>query len=114
MPVLQLRDVLLFGVPLALSASSLAAMHWYPWRGEGNLRLTRVEAYSMGTLVVVGLPVAAMGLSIAMQIVVSLWFWMALLVANMLVGGATVSVAYWVDEKRPLGLEGRDHDAPYR
>lgn len=108
MSVLQLRDVLLFGVPLVLSSTLLGLLHWFPWNG-GSVELTRMQAYTTGTLVVVGVPVAAMLVASAVEMEAGQLFWAALLVANTVVSGATVKVAYWIDSGKAIGQEEMSH-----
>jgi hypothetical protein len=97
-------DVLLFVLPLLISALSLAAMHWFPWHG-GARPLGRIAAYSAGTTVVVGVPVLTMLLAATLGMHRLEWFWATLLVANTAVSGGTVSLAYWIDSRRALTLE---------
>ncbi len=108
-PQLELADLVVFGVPSVMSAITLAALHWFPWHGSGALALKRTDAYAMGTLVVVGVPVAAMLLTASLGIVYGQVFWAAVLMANVLVSGATVHLAYWIDSRRALTLEDAHH-----
>lgn len=107
MSVLELRDILLFGVPIALASASLFALHWYPWN-RGVRELERLTAYTIGTSVVVGAPVIAMLTAIALEIEHPLSFWVAHLVVNTTVCGATVKFAYFIDDGLALGLEDDD------
>lgn len=100
----QIQDMLLFCAPLAASAVSLGLLHWFPWNG-GAANLQRPTAYALGTLVTVGIPAATMLLAAALGMHKGEVFWAVLLVANALVSGATVNVAYWIDSKRPITLE---------
>lgn len=104
MPTLQLQDALLFGVPILLSASTLAWMHFYPWN-KGTRPLSRVDAYTMGTAVVVGFPVVAMLIADALQMGKDERFWAVHLIVNAIISGITVKTAYWVDENRPVSTE---------
>ena len=101
---MQLHDAVVFAAPLAASAVTLTALHWFPWHG-GLAPLRRTTAYVLGTLVTVGIPVATMLLTAALGLVYGQAFWAALLVANTAVSGATVHVAYWIDGHRALTLE---------
>jgi hypothetical protein len=80
----------------------LAALHWYPWRG-----LSRVAAYALGTCVTVGVPVLTMLAAALLETGYSELTWAAFLVANTIVCGATVQLAYLVDSRRPLTLEDK-------
>ena len=100
-------DVLMFALPLAFSATALAAMHWFPWH-SGTRPLGRVAAYTAGATVVVGVPVLTMLLAAVLGIHRLEWFWATLLVANTAVSGVTVNLAYWIDSRRALTLED-DH-----
>lgn len=105
-----LEDALLFGVPLVLSASTLSAMHWYPWN-RGVHELDRVSAYVMGTAVVVGYPVIAMFVARGLHMPKDELWWALLLLANTIVSGATVKAAYWIDSARAVGeSEVRAHE----
>jgi hypothetical protein len=97
---LQLRLVVVFLV-LALSALSLSTLHWFPW----PTRLKRIEAYALGVVVLLGVPVGAMVITHAAGLMYGQLFWAGLLVANAIVGGTTVILAYAVDKRRPLNLE---------
>lgn len=108
-PQLELADIVVFCTPGVLSSLTLAALHWFPWHGRGYASLSRIAAYTMGTLVVVGVPVATMLLTATLGIVYGQVFWAAVLVANMLVSGATVHLAYWIDSRRALTLEDAHH-----
>ena len=99
-------DLLLFGLPLLFSAVSLFALHWFPWHG-GARPLSRTDAYTIGTLIVVGLPVLTMLLGALLGQLRGQVFWAVLLLANMAVSGATVHLAYWIDSRRALTLEDR-------
>lgn len=103
-PQLELADLVVFCAPLAASAITLSALHWFPWHGGARV-LSRTTAYAVGTLVVVGVPVAAMLLTYALGLFYGQLFWATLLAANVLVSGATVHLAYWVDSRRALTLE---------
>lgn len=107
-PQLELADLVVFGAPLGVSAITLAALHWFPWHG-GAKPLDRLSAYSAGTLVVVGVPVTAMLLTAALGLMHGQLFWALLMIANMLVSGATVHLAYWIDSRRALTLEDAHH-----
>lgn len=96
--------MVVFAAPPAASSLALAALHWFPWHG-GARPLARVDAYAVGTLVVVGVPVATMLLTAALGIVYGQLFWAALLAANVAVSGATVRLAYWIDSRKALTLE---------
>lgn len=97
-------DALLVGIPLLFSATILAAMHWFPWH-SGTRPLGRVAAYTAGTLVVVGVPVLTMLIAALFGLHRTEWFWAAFLIANTLVSGGTVSLAYWIDSRRAVTLE---------
>ena len=97
------------GCVLAFSVLALGLLHWFPW----PTRLKRVEAYTLGTSVLLGAPVAAMVITHAAGLVYGQLFWAALLVANAAVGGATVLVAYEIDKHRPVNLEDV-HRGPQR
>jgi hypothetical protein len=104
MSVMQLRDILLFGVPVTLSVTTLTAMHWYPWH-NGTKQLDRITAYTLGTAVVVGFPVVAMLVAAAMHMPQNELFWAALLISNTAASGATVKAAYWVDGNKAVSPE---------
>lgn len=91
--------VTLTAAPL-ISATTLAAMHWFPHRPRGH-----VARYALGTSVVVGVPVAAMLVTAALGLAYPSLFWAALLVVNTAIGGATVAGAYWLDSRRAVGHE---------
>jgi hypothetical protein len=97
-------QTLLFGIPVALSVTSLAALHWYPWN-RGTQPLSRLAAYAVGTSVVVGFPVAAMLVAMALHMPQTELFWSSLLIANTAASGATVKLAYWIDGSRAVSLE---------
>lgn len=97
-------DVLLFVVPLLISASALAALHWFPWH-NGTRPLGRLAAYTVGTSVVVGVPVTTMLVAAGLGEHRLEWFWAALLLANSAVSGATVGIAHWIDARSALTLE---------
>lgn len=84
-------------------------MHWFPWNG-GAQQLTRLEAYTRGTAVIIGVPIVAMLIAYFSGINRNELFWAVLLIINTLVSGMTVSLAYWIDSKRTLTLED-DHAA---
>lgn len=96
-----LHDLLLFAGPLSASAVTLAAMHWFP----GARRLERTTAYAFGTIATVGIPVVTMVLAAALGFARDELFWASVLVANTLIAGGTVKLAYWIDSKQPLTLE---------
>ncbi len=104
MQILELRSALLFGVSIALSVTTLAAMHWYPWN-RGTAPLARTTAYAMGTSIVVGFPVIAILIASALGLQYSQLVWAALLVANTAVSGATVKTAYWIDSAKAITLD---------
>lgn len=108
-PQVSVADVLVFAAPLGASVVTLAAMHWFPWH-NGARPLRRTAAYTAGTLVVVGIPVAAMLLVTALGAAYGQLFWAALLVANAIASGATVHLAYWIDSHRALTLEDTHAD----
>ena len=97
-------DALLFGLPLLFSSITLAALHWFPWH-NGARPLGRVAAYAAGTAVVVGVPVLTMLTAATLGYHRLEWFWAVLLVANTLVSGGTVRLAYWIDSRRAVTLE---------
>ena len=97
---LQVRTLVVFLV-LALTALTLANLHWFPW----PTRLKRVEAYALGVAVLLGVPIGAMVITHAAGLVYGQLFWAGLLVANAAVGGGTVIVAYAIDKRRPVNLE---------
>lgn len=101
---IDVADALLFVTPLAVSTLALTAMHFYPWH-RGARPLRRVDAYALGTLVTVGVPVVTMLLAALLTMRHSELFWAALLVVNALVSGATVNLCYVIDAGRALGLE---------
>lgn len=68
---------------LATTAALLAALHWFPWRR----RLTRVEAYTLGTLAILVGQGVYLGFGRG-------WLELAAFAA---VGGAIVSAAYLYD-----------------
>jgi hypothetical protein len=106
--MLDVSDLVVFAAPQVVSATTLSAMHWFPWHG-GQRKPGRVAAYAMGTAVTMGVPVATMLLTVATGNQYGTLFWAALIVANTLVSGATVAVAYWIDSRRPVGeAEVRD------
>lgn len=100
---------LLFVGPLVASATLLAALHWFPWN-RGARPLTRIAAYTVGTLVIVGVPVLAMLLAVGLQRPQGELFWVALLVANTGISGLTVKICYYVDAGRALTLEDAAHE----
>jgi hypothetical protein len=104
MSSIDLRDAFLFGVPVALSASTLAWLHFYPWN-KGTKPLDRLAAYTVGTAVVVGFPVAAMFAARALHLPQDELFWALLLITNTVASGATVRGAYWVDGQRAVTPE---------
>lgn len=104
---LQLGDLLLFGVPLAFSSAVLAALHWYPWN-RGTKPLTRRQAYTIGTLVLMGSPISAMLVSLGLEMRHDEVFWIAHLLATMFVCGSTVNFTYWLDGIRAVSLEDSD------
>lgn len=101
-----INNALLFGATHVVSALALTTAHYFPWlpnRGE----LDRVTAYAIGTAVVVGMPVVTMMLAYLTGNHRSELFWVALLLINTLVCGATVRLAYWIDDQRikPISLD---------
>ena len=102
--MVRTADLLMFTAPLAFSALTLAVMHWFPWKSGADV-LTRVEAYTAGTLVTVGVPVLAMLTAAALGLHYGELFWACLLAVNALVSGATVKAAYWYDGKRAIGRQ---------
>lgn len=102
--MLDVSQVLLLGVPVALSVTTLTALHWYPWN-KGTKPLGRVASYTLGTAVVVGYPIAAMIAAIILAMPQGESFWVALLSLNTLASGAAVNIAYWIDGNRAVGIE---------
>ena len=98
---IPLHDLLLFVAPLGASATTLAAMHWFP----GAQQLERTTAYAVGTIATVGIPAATMLLAAALGFARDELFWASLLLVNALVSGATVNLAYWIDSKLPITLD---------
>lgn len=110
--MLENAELVLFVTPIALSCSTLAATHWFPWH-NGTQPLQRTTAYAVGTSVVVGFPVLAMLISAAWQLDIGALFWALLLMANVAASGTTVLAAYWIDGRR--ALSGNEvHDATQR
>lgn len=107
MPV-EFSDLLLFGAPLVVSSLALGLMHWYPYR-NGVQSLARTTAYALGTSVTVGVPAMAMLVAHALGMAQGELFWVALVVANTLVSGATVHLAYWIDSHRAISLDEARH-----
>lgn len=97
-------SLMLLGIPIAMSTISLAMLHWYPWN-KGTRPLPRIRAYTVGTAVVVGFPVAAMLAAVALHAPQGELFWAALLLLNTLASGATVNIAYWIDGNRAISTE---------
>ena len=110
MSMVALSDILLFGVPVALSMSTLAALHFYPWN-KGTRPLKRTTAYTIGTAVVVGLPVAAMFAAMGLDKPQNEAFWALLLIVNTVASGATVHACYWVDDNRAVTPQEAQDDA---
>lgn len=105
---MEIEQALLVGIPLVVSSLSLTAMHFFPWnRGAHPLKAT--SAYALGTLVTVGVPASTMALAAALNAPQDETFWVALLVANTAVSGATVHLCYWVDEGRAVGRDEVGH-----
>jgi hypothetical protein len=102
--MVRLADLLMFAAPLFVSALALACMHWFPWKSDADI-LTRIEAYTAGTLVTVGVPVLAMLAAAALGLRYGELFWACLLTVNAVVSGATVKAAYWYDGKRAIGRQ---------
>lgn len=102
--MVRIIDVILFAAPLLISALTLALMHWFPWKGGVDI-LSRIEAYTAGTLVTVGVPAFTMLTASALDLHQGELFWAVLLAANTVVSGATVKAAYWYDSKRAIGRE---------
>ncbi len=75
--------------------------------------LTRIEAYTAGTLVTVGVPALTMLLAAAVGMPQGELFWAALLTANAVVSGLTVKAAYWYDSRRAITRQDV-HDARKR
>lgn len=101
--MLDVSQTLLLGVPVALSVSTLSALHWYPWN-KGTKPLGRVAAYTVGTAVVVGYPIAAMLAAIVLGLPQNELFWAGLLATNTFASGAAVNIAYWIDGNRAVGI----------
>lgn len=97
---LQVRVAIVIGV-LLLSAVMLGLLHWFPW----SQRLKRVEAYTVGVGVLLGIPVATMVLTHAAGLDYGQLFWAGLLAGNAAVSGATVRLAYAIDKRGPINLE---------
>lgn len=110
--MVRVSDLLMFAAPLVFSALALACMHWFPWRSGASM-LTRIEAYTAGTLVTVGVPVGAMLTAAMLGLRYSELFWAALLTANTVVSGLTVKACYWYDGKRAINQQDV-HDARNR
>lgn len=106
--MVRVADLLMFLAPLLVSALALACMHWFPWKSGADI-LTRIEAYTAGTLVTVGVPVLAMLLAAALSLHYGELFWASLLTANTAVSGATVKLAYWYDGKRAINQQDMRH-----
>lgn len=102
--MVRLADLLIFAAPLLVSALTLAWMHWFPWKSDADI-LTRIEAYTAGTLVTVGVPVLAMLTAAALGLRYGELFWACLLTTNAAVSGLTVKAAYWYDGKRAISHE---------
>jgi hypothetical protein len=100
-PSIEIADALLFVAPLAASTVTLAAMHWFP----GATELEKPQAYALGTLVTVGVPVATMLLAVLLAMPQGEVFWAALLAANTAVSWAAVKACYWIDKRRPITLD---------
>lgn len=98
---MQLHDAVVFLAPPLASAVTTAALHWFPGAKAQHALLR----YVLGTLVTVGIPVAAMLLTEALGLAYGHLFWAALLVVNAAVAGATVAVAYWIDATLPVSLD---------
>ncbi len=105
---LQVR-IIVVGCVLAFSALALSLLHWFPW----PKRPACGEAYALGTAVLVGAPVATMVLTHAAGQALGQLFWAGLLVANAVIGGATLLLAYGIDKRRPVNLEDV-HRGPQR
>lgn len=109
---IDLRDALLFVTPLAVSALSLTAMHFFPWH-RGAKPLARTTAYALGTLATVGIPALTMLLAAVLSMPQGELFWAALLLCNALVSGGAVNFCYWIDASRAISLdevyEGTSH-----
>ena len=102
--MVRLADLLMFAAPLAFSVLTLAWMHWFPWKSDADV-LTRVEAYTAGTLVTVGVPVCAMLIAAALGLHHGELFWACLLIANTAVSGLIVKACYWYDGKRAINRQ---------
>ncbi len=100
---LQLRLAVVLFV-LSLTALSLSTLHWFPW----STRLKRVDAFVVGVAVLLGVPIGAMVITHAAGLAYGQLFWAGLLVANAVVGGTTVVLAYAIDRRRPMNLEDVD------
>jgi hypothetical protein len=105
--MLKIPDLLVFVTPLFFSSALLAALHWFPWNG-GEQQLSRLEAYMVGTSVVVGVPVLTMLLVTTLDRSYPEPFWASLLLANSAVSGVTIGGAYWYDSKRPIEQKNVD------
>ena len=90
---LQLCDVLTAVSPLLTSAVPTAALHWF----TGAQQQQHIVLYARGTGVPGGVPAAPMIVTAALGRQYGHVFWAVLLIANALVSGATVGVAYWID-----------------
>lgn len=97
-------DLLVFVLPIVITAASLAAAHWFPWN-NGTARPDRITAYTVGVTLLLGWPVLTMLIVSGLGAGYREPFWAALLAANSIVGGATVRFAYWVDAQRAVDAE---------
>lgn len=103
-----LPNVLLFVTPLLFSAVAMAALHWFPWH-RGAAELSRLGAYTAGTMVVVGVPAAAMIVAHFAGLDVPAVTWAGLLLANAAVSGITVQLAYWYDNRLAITSDDVHH-----
>jgi predicted permease len=109
MSPLQPSDILLFVVPIVLAAALLWGMHFYPWNRRAK-PLEPISAYTMGTAVVVGMPIAAMLTAVALDMRKDELFWALHLAVSTCTCGITVKVAYLVDDSDPISLDEVNHN----
>lgn len=107
----MLQTILTFTLTITLTILFLLTTHWFPWN-RGARPLSRLTAYAIGTLGIVGIPVAAMLLTDGLGIHITTRAWAGLLMLNTLAAGASVHIAYYIDNSRALNLD--DHHAATR
>jgi hypothetical protein len=94
-------EVLLFTLPLVISAVTVAAMHWFP----GSKQLSGINAYALHIGATVGVPIMTFLVADLLEMPHDWVYTAVFLMANTMACGITEGFCSWFDKKQPLGLE---------